>query len=537
MMIWPDLQTLRADPSRIASLVRAFVERHPCCSSTAVPRPGTASALAVRGRVGVLYLLEVDSDKGGQIPLVGDAARAAETARRLVRYDLGGLRPDMLPAPLVTSARQIIDPRGEPPLPLDGPSLGLPIALALVSAFLDLPLPPQVIATAQLDATGALYPVDGLEEKLAVLRAWAPRVTQVLVAQDQREPTDRLGLEMVRVGTLAAALRTLWPELDAQGMVRHVLGRCPTEHRPQLARRLFQISVYGAPHVLDWGIVSLLAQNLARELEGRDAWHAQVAAAVAARHDNQSEPALPPLDPDLSPASLRLVLLAHQVQDQADRAPAHGTEVAEVALAAARQHAGTPESARLLGALGRLAAAWGALDEARQRLAEAVAGWTALYQEHQASHALCEWLRLEGASGATAAVLDLVRGPAQGVLDHPDTDEASRAFLCLAIGRALVQSGQGAQGLSWLRPSPMEVDHARAARLRWRIAVREDDDDRRALDALPPELQQEVRALLRLEHGEQEALAALDAAEVERMLGWCPPDVARAAHVARWWRY
>ena len=70
---------------------------------------------------------------------------------------------------------------------LDGPSFGLTFFLLLTSTVLDVPLPDEVVASAEIDDRGRIGPVDAIAEKIAGIIAIAPSVRRVLVAADQRD--------------------------------------------------------------------------------------------------------------------------------------------------------------------------------------------------------------------------------------------------------------------------------------------------------------------------------------------------------------
>ena len=94
---------------------------------------------------------------------------------------------------------------------LDGPSFGLTFFLLLTSVVLDVPLPDEVVASAEIDERGRIGPVDAIAEKIAGIMAIAPSVRRVLVAADQRDGAtgpSRGHLDIVGVADAAEALRT-----------------------------------------------------------------------------------------------------------------------------------------------------------------------------------------------------------------------------------------------------------------------------------------------------------------------------------------
>lgn len=91
-------------------------------------------------------------------------------------------------------------------IPKDGPSAGITMATALVSAFSKRLLKPRVAMTGEITLRGRVLPVGGIKEKiLAAKRAGIERI--VLSAQNRRHVEDiapqyRAGLEFVYVDTV-----------------------------------------------------------------------------------------------------------------------------------------------------------------------------------------------------------------------------------------------------------------------------------------------------------------------------------------------
>jgi ATP-dependent Lon protease len=106
-------------------------------------------------------------------------------------------------------------------VPKDGPSAGLAIAAALVSAFSGRPLRPWVALTGEITLTGQVLPVGGIKEKVLAARASGVREV-ILPAKNAPELMQdvsamiRDGLEFHLVRTLDEALRiALSPSREA----------------------------------------------------------------------------------------------------------------------------------------------------------------------------------------------------------------------------------------------------------------------------------------------------------------------------------
>jgi len=96
---------------------------------------------------------------------------------------------------------------------VEGSSLGLASAIALLSAALDRPMRSDVAATATLRSDGTLVPVHHLEEKLHDLAQRRPEVRRVLVARGQSRGTNTTpGIEVRECSTLEEAVKEM--ELD-----------------------------------------------------------------------------------------------------------------------------------------------------------------------------------------------------------------------------------------------------------------------------------------------------------------------------------
>lgn len=531
MMPWTDRASLDADASGLASLARERFREFGFCDPAGSCPVGTAPVLTVTGQAAALFRVEVREGAHDGVGLGPQAMEAARVALAAVRRELGGLRPGRAAAGLTPSLRRVWDPSGG--AVVEGASLGLSTALAAASWLLELPVPATVAASAQVGPDGRLSPVEGLPAKLALLEGWAPRVERLLVARGQALPEVRGRAEVIAVGDLWEGLVATWPHLDRGGLEDLLLAR---EDGPALARRLFGLAVRGSPQVLAWGGVRRLAGRLRPRMEGEAAWQAEVVEAIAARHDADNGVPLPL--PDLSglPWGLRLELRAQELQHLADQATGAWREACAAAEAEARAATGLEGAARIHGALGRLYAAWGEVGPARTHLEAAVAGWRALFLEGQASRPLCEWLRVLGAAEDRAGVRRVLAHALPATWEHPDCGEADRAYLSLAVGRALIQAGAPEEAAPWLRDRPGEAADTAAARLRWRLQVAPAPGDEDRLAQGTGALWAEARALVGLDRGGQD-LSSLERGEVARLLSWRPRGTTGPRHVARWWRY
>ena len=99
--------------------------------------------------------------------------------------------------------------------PKDGPSAGLAFSVALISLFLEKPVPPEMAMTGEVSLRGKVMPVGGIKEKL--IGAHRAGVKTVVLPErnrrDVREVPEEVKEEMriVNVGNVWEALRVIWP--------------------------------------------------------------------------------------------------------------------------------------------------------------------------------------------------------------------------------------------------------------------------------------------------------------------------------------
>jgi len=100
-------------------------------------------------------------------------------------------------------------------IPKDGPSAGITITSALLSAFSGQCVNPGIAMTGEITLTGKLLPIGGVKEK--VLAAHRNRIPKVLLPEENRKDIDEIpkevvsSLEFIFVDTILEALRALFP--------------------------------------------------------------------------------------------------------------------------------------------------------------------------------------------------------------------------------------------------------------------------------------------------------------------------------------
>ena len=119
---------------------------------------------------------------------------------------------------------------------LDGPSAGLAMALALISALEGIPIRQDVAVTGEISLQGRVKPVGGIQEK--IYGAMQARVRRVLVPMDnEREiPKDLEGIEVVPVERAQDAWSLVFV-LDESPMASHDDDKIsPLSHRASIQR-------------------------------------------------------------------------------------------------------------------------------------------------------------------------------------------------------------------------------------------------------------------------------------------------------------
>ncbi|MFW6087323.1 MAG: S16 family serine protease [Myxococcota bacterium] len=163
------------------------------------------------------------------------------------------------PHALEDHAVDILDDAGMPIERIDGDSLGLAMVLAFLSAWLEQPLPADLVVTGRIAREGGAYMVKGVgwvEEKLEGIRRTLRSRVRVLIPEEDR-PDGVRDLRMVPVARLSEAVRE-------SGLDPSAIQGAPSVH----ARR---VELERLARVVESQDLSSCAQ--AAELAGLEAWH------------------------------------------------------------------------------------------------------------------------------------------------------------------------------------------------------------------------------------------------------------------------
>jgi ATP-dependent Lon protease len=180
-------------------------------------RPGVATGLAWTETGGEVLFVEVAMMPGGsgQLTLTGqlgsvmqESARAALSHSRQQAQSLG-IAPDFFSKHDI----HVHVPAGA--IPKDGPSAGVTMATAIVSAARGVPVRDDVAMTGEITLSGLVLPVGGIREKVLAARRQGIR-TVILPQQNEVDlaelPEDaRKQMEFVPVRTLEQALAVALP--------------------------------------------------------------------------------------------------------------------------------------------------------------------------------------------------------------------------------------------------------------------------------------------------------------------------------------
>ena len=183
--------------------------------------PGVAAGLAWTESGGdVLYIEATLTPKDEKITLTGHLGQvmqeSAKAARSYVWSIAKSLKLD--PATIEGNGIHIHVPAGA--VPKDGPSAGVTMATAIVSAYCGLATDNKVAMTGELTLTGLVLPVGGVKEK--ILAAHRSGFTHIVLPRDNEADLEKLPqtvrdeLEFTLADKLTDVLKVTVPELSIE---------------------------------------------------------------------------------------------------------------------------------------------------------------------------------------------------------------------------------------------------------------------------------------------------------------------------------
>ena len=121
--------------------------------------------------------------------------------------------------------------------PKDGPSAGITMTMAIVSALTKRPFPNDLAMTGEITLRGRVIPIGGLKEKLlAAKRGLISRV--IIPRENEREMKEiprriRKGLEMLPVEHMDEAIKIVFPDVEQTVFSDHMRGSESSAHLQQ----------------------------------------------------------------------------------------------------------------------------------------------------------------------------------------------------------------------------------------------------------------------------------------------------------------
>jgi ATP-dependent Lon protease len=156
-----------------------------------LPQVGTASGLAWTQVGGELMVTEVSLMRGkGKVTLTGQLGDVMqESARAALSY----VRSRAEQLGIDTEIFEKTDVHVHVPegaIPKDGPSAGITLATALVSAFTEIPARPDVAMTGEITLRGRALPVGGIKEKL--LAAYRAGIREIILPEENEKDLEEI---------------------------------------------------------------------------------------------------------------------------------------------------------------------------------------------------------------------------------------------------------------------------------------------------------------------------------------------------------
>ena len=201
-------------------------------------RPGVATGLAWTETGGDVLFIEavLMPGGGGQLTLTGQLGSVMQESARAalshVRQQAHALK--LSPEFLSKQDLHVHVPAGA--IPKDGPSAGVTMATAIVSAARNVPISSEVAMTGEITLSGLVLPVGGIREKALAARRYGIK-TMVLPALNEPDlaelPEDvRRDMTFVPVRTLEEALAVALPGTIGADVAQNIGGAAASAARP-----------------------------------------------------------------------------------------------------------------------------------------------------------------------------------------------------------------------------------------------------------------------------------------------------------------
>lgn len=412
---------------------------------------GRAVVLTVGDRQRSTWVLCTDGNLPGpdQATLAQSAHRAIDRAHRLLAERTRLAWCPLPPRAVIHLTRlDSVHDAGSAhrPLPVEGDSLGLSTILALASMLYGQPVPPDVVASAAVDAEGALGKVGRINDKVRTIVECLPGIRRVVVARDQ-EDDWMAAVQKHAAGALeVVSFKNAWSAVEELLDPVTCLERTPEPHQREVLHALANTLRDGRSAVLEWAPVARAVRHM------RASWtltpdqraEADLVLLVAQRYSREETPEDVDIDSVIEWVGqrhpmARLPLLAHLVQHHAT----YGLDIPPRLEALIRPLLDAtihPFAYKVRGAWARWLAADGQAAEAlalQRRIAEDLVEGM---HEDEVSYSLAEWMRLSGALG-DAASFDAALSLEASLRRQGSLAESSRMYLdCYAaMGASALQ--------------------------------------------------------------------------------------------------
>lgn len=96
-------------------------------------------------------------------------------------------------------------------IPVDGPSAGISMFLAIYSAITNQPIPRQLAMTGEMTIQGKIYPVGGIKEKIKAAK-YAGATAVLIPEANRQEAFGELALDIIPIDTIDEAIHYIWEQ-------------------------------------------------------------------------------------------------------------------------------------------------------------------------------------------------------------------------------------------------------------------------------------------------------------------------------------